>query len=184
MAYGTGYLTGYTDIMTVLTPDLFWLTGQVVLDCVCTSLTAESECGCPCRKGVVLGQPVWDSCCPDGQLTIFLDRVYVHANFPAQEAGPIFCSSPLAGEFTVQLIRCVPTVKDDGTPPTMEELSESARKIYQDMYIAYKSVICCLAASKRYRKFVMRDARTVGPQGGCAGFEIRFGIELHDPMPI
>lgn len=170
--------------MPVLTPDLLFLTAQEVLDCVCAALTAESECGCPCRNCVVLGQPVWDSCCPDGQLTVFLNNLYVHGNFPAQETSAVFCSSPLAGEYTIQLVRCAPTVADDGTPPTCEALSESARKIYQDMYISYRAIICCLAAAKRQRKFTMKDARTVGPQGGCAGFEIRFSVELHDPMPI
>lgn len=167
--------------MPVLTPDLFHLTAQEVLDCVCTALTDESECPCPCRVSVVFGRPVWDECC-DGQLTAFVENIYVHDNFPARMTGPIFCSSPLAGDFVIQLIRCVPTVKDDGTPPTPLELSESARKIYQEMYISYRAIICCLVAAKRHRKFVMREATTVGPQGGCAGFEIRFSIELPDPM--
>lgn len=159
-------------------PDIFWLTAKEILDCVCTSLEEDSPCGCPCRACVVAGTPVWDNCCEDGQLTIYLERIFVAGNFPSQASGPVFCSSPLAADFVVQLLRCAPTVKDDGTPPTCEELSENAREIMTDMFITERAVICCLAAEKRNRLFTMRDARVIGPQGGCVGIEIRFSVEI------
>ena len=169
--------------MSVLTPDLFHLTAQEVLDCVCEALAEQSSCGCPCRACVVVGQPVWDACCDGGQLTAFVNRIFVHDAFPATEGGSINCMAPLAGDFTLQLIRCVPTVTDDGVAPTCEALSDSARLIYEDMYIALRAVICCLAAYKKKRSFAVRDTRTVGPQGGCAGFEIQFTVQLLDPIP-
>lgn len=169
--------------MPVETPELVWLVGQEVLDCVCDALTAQSSCGCPCRSFVTVGQPVWDSCC-DGQMALILDRLYVSSNFPQTEAQPIVCSSQLAGEFTLQLIRCVPTMSEDGTPPTAQALSDSSQSLYSDLYIAYRAVVCCLAQYKKNRPFIMRDGRMVGPQGGCAGFEIKFSIQLIDPIPI
>lgn len=169
--------------MAVTTPDLLWTMAQEVVDCICAALTEESECACPCRACVVWGQPVWDQCC-DGQLTVFVERVYVADNFPQTESGSILCSAPLAGDFVLQLIRCVPTVDDNGNAPSCDELSESARKLLQELYISERALICCLAAYKKKRRFTVRDARPVGPQGGCAGFEIRFSVELVDPIPV
>lgn len=170
--------------MPVLTPDLFSLTAQEVLDCVCEALAEQSTCGCPCRACVVVGRPVWDNCCDGGQLTAFLERIYVTDGFPQADTGSILCSAPLGADFTIQLIRCVPTMTEDGTPPSCPALSDSASAIYQDMYIAYRAIICCLAAYKKYRRFSMKDGRIVGPQGGCAGFEIGFSVELIDPIPV
>lgn len=169
--------------MPVETPELLWLIAEEVLDCVCSSLTAQSSCGCPCRTFVTVGQPVWDECC-DGQLALVLNRLYVQSTFPGTDNQAITCSAPLVGEFTLQLIRCVPTMTEQGDAPTAQALSDSAANIYADMYIAYRSVICCLAAYKKARLFTMGDARPVGPQGGCAGFEIKFSIQLVDPNPV
>jgi hypothetical protein len=166
--------------MPVQTSDLFWLLAEEIKDCICVALEAESTCPCPCRACVIVGDPAWDDCC-EGQLTVGLNRLYVHDNFPSAAVGPIFCFSPLAGDFTVTLLRCAPTVKDDGTLPTCDELSESARQIYSELYISMRALICCLAAKKRAAKFLIRDAVTVGPDGGCVGFQIRFTVELPDP---
>lgn len=168
--------------MPVLTPDLFWLTAQELLDCVCAALDEESECPCPCRVCVVAGTPVWDECC-EGQLTAYLSRVFFHDNFPSAVSQAQICGTFLAGEIVIQLLRCAPVVHDDGSSPTCGELSESARKIYQELYISMRALACCLSEAKRHRKYVITDARTVGPEGGCVGFEIRVTIELHDPLP-
>jgi|SRR5688572_6700644 len=168
---------------TVETPDLVWVTAQEVLDCVCEALAEQSSCGCPCRSFVTINQPVWDECC-EGQLALVMQRMYVMSNFPAANAQPIVCSSPLAADFTLQLIRCVPTMTETGVAPTAQELSDSAAQLYSDLYIAYRAVICCLAAYKKARLFTMRDGRMVGPQGGCAGFEIQFTVQLVDPVPV
>lgn len=168
--------------MPVLTPDLFWLTAQELLDCVCSALDLEAECGCPCRTCVVAGTPVWDDCC-EGQLTAYIERVFFHENFPSQVGEAQVCASFLAGDIVIQLLRCAPVVNDDGSPPTCAELSESARKIYQELYISMKALVCCLAEAKRHRKYLITEGRIVGPEGGCVGFEIRVTLELHDPMP-
>lgn len=184
MALPTTWAERLSGSMPVLTPDLIWLTAEEIRQCICEALEAESECGCPCRSCTVVGPPVWDTCCPDGQLTVSLERFFLHDNFPSAATGPVFCAAPFAGDFVIQLLRCVPVVRDDGTPPSCEELSESARRIYQDLYISMRAIVCCLSVAKRQRKFVMRDARPIGPDGGCAGFEIRLTVELHDPLPV
>lgn len=168
--------------MPVLTPDVIWLTAQEMLTCLCDALNLESECDCPCRACVIAGEPAWDDCC-EGQLTVNLERLFFHDEFPNPNSQAQICGTLLAGEFKIQLLRCAPVVKDDGSAPTCPELSESARKIYQDLYISMSALACCLSKARRHRKYVISDATMVGPEGGCVGFTILVTVELHDPMP-
>lgn len=169
--------------MPVPTPDLVWLTANEVVDCVCEALSEQSSCGCPCRAGVVYGAPAWDNCC-DGQLTVFVERIYVQSEFPQTMTGEIICSSPLAADMSLQLLRCAPVLDDDGSAPSIAVLSEHAAQMLQDWYITQRALICCLATYRKYRAFTLRDSRPVGPQGGCSGFEIRFTVQLVDPIPV
>lgn len=166
----------------VLTPDLIWLTADELLQCICDALTAESECPCPCRVYVSAGTPAWDECCA-GQLTSWVDGVFFHEVFPVRQTTAAVCSGVLAGDFVVQLLRCAPVVDDSGNAPSHLILTESARLLNQEMYIAMKAIACCLSQAGRNRLYVIRDARPVGPNGGCAGFEIRLTVQLLDPMP-
>lgn len=168
--------------MSVLTPDLFWMTADELLDCVCDALASDATCGCPCRVYVSAGPPAWDDCC-EGQLTAWVENIFYHENFPNRQSTPAICGSMLAGDLVIQLLRCVPTVGDDGSVPPGPTLDNSARLIYQDMYIALNALTCCLSEARRNREYIIRDTRVVGPQGGCAGFEIRVTVQLHDPMP-
>lgn len=167
--------------MHLLTPAILWNTAEELRDCICIALNDHGTCPCPCRTCVIVGQPAFDDCC-EGQLTVSLERIFVHDNFPQRMSGPIFCSSPLAAEFSVTYIVCAPLVKDDGTPPSCEELSASALNLYTDLYVIYRALICCLAQSKRKRKFVMADASPITPDGGCQGFTISITIEIEDTL--
>lgn len=167
--------------MPTINPAVLWNTAEEIRVCICNTLTTEGTCGCPCRSCVIVGTPVFDDCC-EGQLTVSLQRVFVHDNFPQRAAGPIFCTSPLAAEFLVTYVRCAPVVRDDGTAPSCDELSASALGIYTDLYVVERGLICCLSAAKRKRKFLMADATMVSPQGGCHGFEIRLTIEIEDTL--
>lgn len=92
-----------------------------VLNCACTILesgicddpTTASICGCPCRTFISAGPPVADleACCSDGQLAVYVDRIYAFGNFPSQAAGFSPCSVPLAADIVVQLLRCVPCTR-------------------------------------------------------------------------
>jgi hypothetical protein len=106
------------------------------------------------------------------------------SNFPSSDSDAIQCTAPLAADFVLQLIRCVPTVDDNGVAPSGEALSLSAQQLSTDLYVTERALICCLAAYKRRRNFAVGDTRPIGPQGGCAGFEMRFTVELIDPIPV
>lgn len=163
-----------------MTPDLIQLTLQEILDCACAAL-AETVCGCPCRAYVAVGDVSWDQCCDGGQLWVKATRVYVTESFPQEKADALICGVGLAADVQVGVLRCAPVLDDQGNPPTPEALTTSSSQVYEDMYALMNSIICCLSATKKCRKFVMRGATSLGPQGGCVGTLINLSIELTDP---
>lgn len=159
-----------------------------VLNCACTilesgicdDLTTASICGCPCRTFISAGPPVADleACCSDGQLAVYVDRIYAFGNFPSQAAGFSPCSVPLAADIVVQLLRCFPVIHDDGSAPSHIELQNASEAIYRDLWLLTNGLLCCLAVPGRKRKFTFQNSRIIPPLGGCVGIEFRFSIEL------
>lgn len=153
-----------------------------VLACACSALDEMSTCGCPCRKFVAAGPPVWDleACCPDGQLTVHMDRMYVSGNYPANFQGSIICSAPLAVEFSLTLLRCHPTLSENGDAPPISALDDAANQIHDDLYIMTNAVICCLASTAKRQPFTVLGANILGPQGGCVAAQVRLSAQLSD----
>lgn len=151
-----------------------------VLSCACNALEENSNCGCPCRMFVSVGPPVWDdaACCTDGQLAVSLDRMYPFSNFPAQSNAVNLCQTPLAIDITVSLLRCYPTIDEQGNAPTHVQLGAASGELIRDLYVMTVGLLCCLASKGRQQKFVYLGSRLSGPQGGCAGAEARFTVEL------
>lgn len=168
--------------------------------------------GCPCRSGVVAGLPAADACddgCNTpgpgeypGQLTVNVARIYAsdRTSFP-RELGSLVsgtggsvrdlrnCALPqvTAVEFVVTVFRCTPLPTDQGCPPTMAELSANALQIHADMLAVQQGILCCLAGTdpemRLGRRYVMGQTRSIGPQGGCVGFETRLIVALDDCLP-
>lgn len=156
-----------------------------ILACACNTLNEGfSDCACPCRLFISAGPPVWDveACCSDGQLTANIERIYTFGNFPVQASGVNLCQTPLAVDVNVTLLRCFPTLKDDGNAPSSAELQLASEAVYRDMYLLTNGLLCCLSRTGKRRNFVFRQARVVGPQGGCVGTEFLFTVEIADPI--
>jgi hypothetical protein len=164
-----------------MTPDLIVRLTQELLDCVCASLE-KTSCGCPCRAFVASGTVAWDSCCDGGQLWVGVDRIYAYGTFPAP-AGIVTCSPPLATDIVIGVLRCAPTINDQGEAPSAAALSASSAQVYEDAYAVTNGVLCCLTPTARQRPFVMGNQRPIGPQGGCVGTELRLTVALVDPPP-
>lgn len=174
-----------------------------LLACVCAALdeaatVVEGQPKCPdCASCVVPGQPAWDSCdapCATGggsrgQLSVNVARIYASTQdtFPAESRvvqGLRGCVLPplTAVELVVTLLRCAPTVNEEGCAPTCEELTAAARILHTDMASVYNGLLCCLPGTQPGRRlgrlFVMGAGRTLGPDGGCVGLEQRVTVAL------
>lgn len=165
--------------------------------------------GCPCRVGVVPGAVAADGCdggCNvqpgefPGQLTTSVVRLYASdlVSFPrelgTQQAGGGVrdlknCAMPQATavELLVTLFRCVPGPTDDGCPPTMAALDAAAMQYHADMLAVQQGILCCYAGTdttrRNGRRYVMGQTTTIGPSGGCVGFQTRVIVALDDVIP-
>lgn len=165
--------------------------------------------GCPCRVCVVPGAPAADGCdggCDvppgsfPGQLTVNVVRLYAsdRQTFP-RETGLFStngqgtgirdlknCAMPqtTAVELLVTLWRCAPLPSDDGCPPDCASLTATAMQMHADMLAVQQGALCCFSASdttaRHGRRWVMGQTTTLGPQGGCAGFQTSITVALDD----
>lgn len=167
-----------------MTPDLITQLLNQYLGCVCECLNTFGSCPCPCRMFISAGPPVWDQegCCSDGQLSIHLDRFFVYKNFPAESGEVNTCVMPLAADVVITLLRCFPSLNDDGSAPSADVIGTASESIYQDLWVMTNCIICNLATRGKMQLAVFRGSRILPPQGGCIGAEIRFTTQLVDPL--
>lgn len=125
-----------------------------------------------------------EACCSDGQLSIHVDRLYVYKDFPAEQGQVIVCVAPLAADMVITLLRCFPSLKDDGSAPTADEIGSASEDLYQDLYVLTRCIICNLSSRGKYLSSIFRGSRILPPQGGCAGVELKFTVALPDPLPF
>lgn len=164
-------MPGSTDM------DAVWDTASAILDCVHATL-AETDAGAPARRCVVPGSEVaWDECECGGQLTVHVLRTYPSDSFPLLKiSGPFTgpCQAVYTvAEYVVTVLRCTPTLHDNGDPPTCAELSAAAHTDQQDRWAVRRGVSCCFANDdpRVLRPMLLQEQLAVGALGACAGSE-------------
>ncbi len=169
-----------------MTPELITTLLTQILACACECLNTLGSCPCPCRNFITAGPPVWDqeACCSDGQLSIHIDRIYGYENFPAEQGRVNTCQASLAADIVVTLLRCFPGIRDDGSAPSADEIGLASENIYKDLWTLTNCLICNMHSRGRMQSSIYRGSRVLPPQGGCIGCEVKFVIELTDPLPF
>lgn len=84
----------------------------------------------PSRQYVTVGEVALD--CPE-QLVVAVTGL-VHA-FPGEEAAMAICAPPRSVALSVWLTRCVPTVQENGDPPTAAALNASGVELATDAWV-------------------------------------------------
>lgn len=174
---------------TLQQPMIPYLWAREMLDDVLLALTEESSAGAPGRVCVYNGAEAvtYDDCC-DGQLwavwsrTIPSDwRVQAFGRYPsssprtaAQASG---CFQLIAMDFEIGLVRCAPTLQDNGEPPTEAEIEESAMLQHEDAWIILRTVLCTLAEWDQGGVFTAwEQQQPLDDDGGCVGSVMRFSV--------
>lgn len=134
------------------------------------------------RVGMVPGTIAWDEC-DCGLLAAAVTRQYLSDTFPTPlEDNTSPCSAAwLAGDITVQLIRCAPTMQEDGTPPSVVALAASAQQVIADAWQVMSTVPCLLETMKdafEISDYLVHPITAQGPLGGCVGNDIVITIGL------
>lgn len=161
--------------------DLFDLAAEYLSACI-DSLDAiptyEADLlGAPDRTFVCPGVPAADCC---EQLTVHVGTI--GEQFSGQiPAGKSILGRRNLAQLVATFTRCVPTVKDDGSPPTAAEQSEAARQMDADGWAVWNGIFSRLVAGTLFTRcsHVLWDGlNVVNPSGGCAGWTLTLRVEL------
>lgn len=143
----------------------------------------------PDRRYVANGLPAFDlteeqDC--DEQVTVFCEATYGIQGSPLVE-NPSEILADLghamrAGVFAVTIVRCVPTIDDQQTIPTVDEEDASARQIYEDAVHMLNALVAAERAgdlagcgSVTFLRWTNENA-----QGGVGAGTLRVAISLSD----
>jgi len=88
-----------------------------------------------------------------------------------------------SAEFYITLCRCVPTIRDDGSPPSPESLSNAANVVMKDMRalrVALETIEHQHLIVPRNVPVTLGQVSTIGPLGGIAASQISYTLELVD----
>lgn len=156
-------------------------TMEALLAC---SEAALEDAGRPVsRSSLVPGRDVaWDNCCGDGNTG---GQLYVRAvtGFPSgpfpQHNTSTKCDAPFrAWQLAVGVIRCTPTIDDQGNPPSAAALTANTLGVMEDAHALETAIKCCLREAPRVQGVILVAWTPQGPQGGCVGGEWTVWVNL------
>lgn len=147
-----------------------WVLGSAVAG---LALTPD---GSPARAYISYGLPAWDECCEGGgQLVVaFSPPVFPTATFPALDTRTQDCGTTYVLPLVVELLRCAPTLDDDGEPPSTEDLQNAAVALTGDAWALLRAVQCALGTAY---DGLITSLTPLPASGGCAG--VALGLSLH-----
>ena len=140
-----------------------------LINCVCEMLATNGQ-GPTCWCGVYPGASVsWEECGDCGDDVCGMGYVRPGTTTP-YDVFPFSvidenCVKPLAYELEVGVLRCFPTMDDDGAMPPADVTTEAAMGLLQDQYALYQAIMCCEGLKTK----AISAWQPIGPQGNCVG---------------
>lgn len=147
--------------------------------CVVEALD-QTPAGAPARQCLLLPTYTipWDDCDCGGQVALAIQQIYGSSRFPqpGDLAGDWSRCGPAWSvvQVLVSVIRCVPTMNDQGQPPACADSQAAAVTLEYDRLAVRTALACCLTQLKtsgRIGQWALQPSVTVGELGGCAGVE-------------
>jgi len=132
----------------------------------------------PVRQLVTHGEPVWDlgdHC--ESQLAVWHGPI-LHR----QVAQGRVCQILPLSTFYVEIVRCVPVQRDDGSAPSPDVLTDSADELNRDAW-SLLTDLYVWAADRGCDEIDFGPAETVGPLGGIGGWRVAITVSLNDSGP-
>lgn len=118
------------------------------------------------------------------QLTVHCSRII--SNFQGADTPyPVQTHKLIrkSAEYYVTLCRCVPTIRDDGSPPSPDSLNAAAKVMMSDMRglrVALETIEHKHLMVPRNVPVTLGQVTTMGPLGGIAASQIMYTLELVD----
>lgn len=156
---------------------------QEYLD-ACVTALSDTPLGAPDRSFVSPGPPSWD-CCP--QLSVHVGGPVVADTLPLQ---PTLAPSHRVARgievnvvlLTATILRCDPTLDDEGSFPDAAELTATAAQTNADLWAIWQYVKAAkrenILWGPKEREFGFEPAIPQKQEGGCCGWEIPVRVML------
>lgn len=152
-----------------------------MLQCVCAEIEAVREaplCWCGLWPGANVS---WDYCgdCGSGQCGMAYLRpgaLFPFSTFP-QPTIDVTCRSPYAWEWEIGVLRCFPTMDEDGSLPDDADISETQIALMDDQFAILDAVLCC--ESDFITQRVVEAWEPAGPGGNCVGGAWSIYVEVN-----
>lgn len=138
---------------------------QALLDAAAGALGA----GVPARTLVAHGRPAWEACENDQLAVYWSQRTYQQSR--TGKAGPSQAQVRPVTQFQVELVRCVPGLKQGGKAPTAAELTTSAKALMDDFDAIQRALLGAQALIfGPFPSVTWGTALPLGPSGYVAGY--------------
>lgn len=103
---------------------------------------------------------VWDNCC-EGQLSLIINGI-------APKGDPS-CIVGWDVSITVEIIRCVAVIDDQGTPPSQEQITADALALLDDSEALRDQLLQVPHEVPQVSRIALTGWQPQNPEGGCAG---------------
>lgn len=156
-------------------PNGYYTVGRALVDAVAGVVTGMN------RVGMVPGIIAWDQC-ECGMLAGSVGRIWPTENFPEVSKVTQCSGGTLAGEITLQVLRCSAIGNGDDMAPSASQLDTEALTVTQDGWRLLETVMCTLAGLEDEGSilgFLTRQVVFAGPMGLCVGPQLTVVVELH-----
>lgn len=156
-------------------PDtLLYDLARKLLDAVVAGF-ADHGVALPTNRYVSNGSPAFDC----SQVTVNLQRVF-SGSPGAETQGQMGCGPLSVAEFSIDIVRCIPSMDDGANPPSDKTISASAKEIYTDLWIL-RLVVVEAWRNEEFGKglsFSVRSAAPLDPSGGMGGSELLISVQV------
>jgi hypothetical protein len=150
----------------------------------CVRALADTPDGAPECRYIAEGAPAWDVCpC----LVVHCGGADIGQTFPLQPALATAHRVAVQGEvdlivLTATILRCAPSLDDQGHLPTPESHALAAQQTSADLWAIWNHLKTEFRAevifAPKTREFAFEPAISVNPGGGCAGWQIPLRVQL------
>lgn len=97
------------------------------------------------------------------------DRANTPGGHPARGAG---AQSTPRGAYEARVVRCIPTLDDDGAAPPADAITSSARELLRDVGLLLDAVYRFAGEAPLGSVATPGQAQPLGPDGGLAGWSV------------
>lgn len=126
-----------------------------------------------------VGLIAWDDIC--GQLVVAPERIYRSSIFPTEDSSIEQCyAGTIAVTLVCSLVRCVPTLDNNGRAPSAGSLAAAHKSVLDDAAVIWRAVNLPVLDDEQERALVAQDF--VGGEGGAIAIETRWTIGVESSL--